>query len=627
MTQSSKKQGLIPLAFLSLGIVYGDIGTSPLYTMQAVFSKASGIILNQNNILGAVSAIIWALLIIVFLKYIVMVLRADNRGEGGILALLTLAISRVKKDTSHYMVLFLLGVVGASLFLAESVITPSISVLGALEGLNHHTFESQTFNIVGLSVLILIGLFIVQSGGTAQVGKYFSYVMFVWFITLAISGAYNISQNTIILEAINPLVALKFLFGEGKIFFIVLAGVALAITGVEALYADMGHLGRNPIRLAWSFFVLPSLALNYMGQGAVLLNQPEAIQNPFYNLFPDNYILPIIILATIATIIASQAVISGTFSITRQAIQLGLLPRLNIIHKSKNVIGQIYIPFINWLLFGLVLITVMFFRSAENLAAAYGISVTMTMTISSILMFQVLISRWQWKKKLAIPIMGFFLLFDSAFFLSCLGKFWHGGWFTIMLATTVATLVITWMQGKRIMHRVMRSETFYPEPYIKNLTQRKKYPTIDRTAIYLVENPNSVPSALVDNLKHNMVLHTKNIFLTIEFAAISKVSAKHRLTVKKITDNFFLVKLRYGFMEHPDILSVLTLLKSRRININKDKISYFMSQPRIVSTKFYGMATWREEIFAWMYRNSNSVFEYFDIPSSQVVILGSRVQI
>ncbi len=628
-TSSHKSQGFLGLSFLSLGIVYGDIGTSPLYALQGIFNQTTGIGLTPDNIVGAISSILWALIITVSLKYVMFVLRADNRGEGGILALLTLVSSVVRKDTMPYTIFIFLGMLGAALFLAESVITPSISVLGALEGLNYApALQNINFNIVGIAVLILLGLFYAQRSGTAKIGNYFSYIMVLWFLTLGFFGFLSIMKNPTILSAINPLVAVHFLYGEGKILFVALSGIVLAVTGVEALYADMGHLGRNPIRFAWTLFVLPSLALNYLGQGAELLLDPEgSIVNPFYHLFPQHYVLPAVILATFATIIASQAVISGTFSMTRQAIQLGLLPRLNIIHKSPNVIGQIYIPLINWLLFFFVLLTTIIFQSTHNLASAYGISVTLTMTISSILLYQVVTKRWHWKKWIAIPVIGFFLLFDLSFAISCLGKLWHGGWFTILLAALVMVLVITWRQGKAILMRVMRSEAFYLEPYIKSLMSRKKFPSVERTAIYLVENTDSVPSALVDNLKHNMVLHNRNIFLTVEFTTASIVPTAHRLEVKEMMTGFWQVKVRYGFMEHPDITSIIALLKQRGLALDMQKTSYFMSHQTIVSTHIYGMARWREQIFSWMYRNSNSIFEYFDIPPSQVVILGSRIQI
>ncbi len=628
-TSSHKSQGFLGLSFLSLGIVYGDIGTSPLYTLQGIFNQTTGIGLTPDNIVGAISSIIWALIITVSLKYVMFVLRADNRGEGGILALLTLVSSVMRKDSRPYTILVFLGIVGAALFLADSVITPSVSVLGALEGLNYGDFfNGQKLNIVGIAVLVLLGLFYAQRSGTAKIGNYFSYIMVIWFLSLGISGVGAILHNPAILHALNPMVAARFLFNDGKILFVALSGIVLAITGVEALYADMGHLGRNPIRLTWSIFVFPALALNYLGQGAsLLLNPTEVIKNPFYSLFPHDYIFAEVILATLATVIASQAVISGTFSMTRQAIQLGLLPRLNIIHKSRNVIGQIYIPLINWVLFLLVLMTTIFFQSSANLAAAYGISVTLTVTITSVLMFQVVVKRWHWKKWIAIPVIGSFFLLDSAFALSCLGKLWHGGWFTILLAALVMVLVITWRQGKAILIRVMRSEAFYLEPYIKSLMSRKKFPSVERTAIYLVENADSVPSALVDNLKHNMVLHNRNIFLTVEFTTASTVPAAHRLEVKEMMTGFWQVKVRYGFMEHPDITSIIALLKQRGLALDMQKTSYFMSHQTIVSTHIYGMARWREQIFSWMYRNSNSIFEYFDIPPSQVVILGSRIQI
>ncbi|MDI9313302.1 MAG: KUP/HAK/KT family potassium transporter [Hydrotalea sp.] len=629
MSKAHKKSGLFGLGFLSLGIVYGDIGTSPLYTINGIFNNITGIALTPVNILGAISAIFWALIITVSLKYVMIVLRADNRGEGGILALLTLVSSITRSNSRSYGIFLALGMLGAALFLAESVITPAISVLGALEGLNYApALQDIRFNVVSIAVLILLVLFYAQRSGTAKIGNYFSYIMVLWFVTLGFFGFLSIAKNPAILAALNPVVAIRFLCGDGKILFVALSGIVLAVTGVEALYADMGHLGRNPIRFAWTLLVFPALSLNYLGQGAeLLLNPEEAIKNPFYHLFPEPYILPAVILATFATIIASQAVISGTFSMTRQAVQLGLLPRLNIIHKSPNVIGQIYIPLINWLLFFLVFMTTIIFQSSHNLASAYGISVTLTMIISSILMYQVVTKRWHWKKWIALPVISFFLLFDFSFALSCLSKLWHGGWFTLAIAAFVMIIVTTWRQGKAILVRVMRSEAFYLEPYIKNLMKRKKYPNVNRTAVYLVENPDSVPSAFVDNLKHNMVMHDRNIFLTVEFTTASTVPISHRLEMKEIIPGFWQVKVRYGFMEHPDIHPVLEIMKERGLDVDPTKTSYFMSHQTIVSTHIYGMAYWREQVFSWMYRNSNSIFEYFDIPPSQVVILGSRIQI
>lgn len=628
MTKQHKKKGILPLAFLTLGIVYGDIGTSPLYTMQAVFSTSTGIPVTPENILGTVSAIIWALIIIVSFKYVMLMLRADNRGEGGILALLSMVLTVTTKGSRKYRTLFFLGICGAALFMADSVITPAITVLGALEGLHQIPFlEHYHFRSSVIAIFILFGLFYVQKGGTAKVGNYFSYVMVVWFLMIGYFGFLQVATQPSILRALDPLLAIQFLFGDGKLLLVVLSGIVLAITGVEALYADMGHLGRNPIRLAWTAFVLPSLALNYMGQGVLLLNDPSSIKHPFYSLFPDTLILPAVIIATLAAIIASQAVISGTFSMTRQAIQLGLLPRLNIIHKSLDLIGQIYMPFVNWMLFFLVFMAIVLFRTSEHLASAYGLSVTLTMATTTILTYQVIRKHWRVPTWLAICATTFFLVGDSLFVLSSMSKIWTGGWFALILAGLFMMLVITWQQGKAIMARVMRSEAFYLEPYIKNLMARKNFAKVKRTAIYLVENPDSVPSALVDNLKHNMVLHERNIFLTVEFTNASTVPVENRLDIKKIADNFWRIKVRYGFMEHPNIMSIMALIKEHGLPIDTEKTSYFMSQQAIVSTEIYGMARWREEIFSWMYRNSNSIFEYFNIPPSHVVILGSRIQI
>lgn len=621
---SRQAKGLAALTLGAIGVVYGDIGTSPLYTVKEIFGESTGIALTQANILGAVSAIFWALMFVVTLKYVLLVLRADNRGEGGIMALLALAASAVQHHRTK-TILFALGVFGAALFYGDSILTPAISVLSAVEGLSLIT-PAFTPYVLPITIAILIGLFLFQKKGTAQVGRLFSPIIVLWFLTLGTVGVWHIVQAPAILQAINPLYALQFFADRGAGVFLAVGAVVLAITGAEALYADMGHFGRPAIRIAWSCLVLPGLALNYFGQGALLLTNPAAVANPFYLAFPPDLLFPAVILSTMATIIASQAVISGAYSITRQAIQLGFLPRMHILHTSKNESGQIYIPAINWALLVAVILTVMAFKNSSAIAAAYGIAVTGTMVITSILTFFVVRNIWHYPLWIAISATGIFISLDVLLLASCSVKFLNGGWFPIALAILLVIVMWTWRQGRQVLLGKIYDDDPKMEQFIQQLTH-SDIPRVERTAVYLNANTTTVPQALLHNLKHNQVLHQVNLIVTVQYADIPEVPAEQRCEVSALGHGFWQIKLRYGFMQTPDIPTALSLCQLPDFAFDPFTTSYFVSRETIISGHGGAMAKWRDELFSLMSRNAGSVVDYFNIPSNSVIELGSRVHI
>lgn len=620
-----KPHGLAALTLGALGVVYGDIGTSPLYTFQEVFRPATGVALDAQHITGAVSAIFWALMLVVTLKYVLLILRADNRGEGGVLSLAALAAQSTEKYPRMRPWLLLLGLFGATLFYGDSVITPAISVLGAVEGLSVVTPTLTPF-VVPITLGILVGLFLVQRKGTGAVGNIFGPLMLLWFAILALSGIAHIVQQPGILAALNPLRALQFLLERGWQVFAVLGAIVLALTGAEALYADMGHFGRKPIQYAWVSLVLPALALNYLGQGALLLNDPAAIANPFYNLFPASLIWPAVIIATIAAIIASQAVISGAYSMTRQAIQLGFLPRMSVQHTSANESGQIYLPGVNWVLLIGVVAAVVMFGSAENLAAAYGIAVTLTMMITTMLTFFVVRYRWHLPKSVTFFATGFFLLADLALVSGCIIKFLDGGWFPLALGSLLFLLMATWRRGRDIVMATIRKEGVDLQAFIGTVNPAE-IQRAARVAVYPVADPTTVPQALLHNLKHNQVLHDRNIVLTVRFADVPYVEEAARVQLEDLGKNFWRVSLRFGFMDAPDVPKALALCEPLGLSIPLFQTSYFLSRETIVATPGSGMALWREHLFAAMSRNAGGVVEFFRLPDNAVVELGTRVQI
>lgn len=625
MNTNTQSKSVAALTLGAIGVVYGDIGTSPLYTIKEIFSESTGIALTQNNIIGAISAVFWALMLVVTLKYVILVLRADNRGEGGIMALLALAISTAAEAPKRKKILLGLGVFGAALFYGDSILTPAISVLSAVEGLELIT-PSLTAFVIPIAITILVTLFAFQKYGTNAVGKFFGPIIIVWFTALGAAGMYHITQNMMILNALNPMYAFHFLADRGAGVFLAVGAVALAITGAEALYADMGHFGKPAIRIAWSCLVLPGLALNYLGQGALLLSTPEAVSNPFYLSFPDQLLIPAVILATLATIIASQAVISGAYSITQQAIQLGFLPRMQILHTSASESGQIYVPSINWFLLFAVILTTIAFQNSSAIASAYGIAVTGTMLITTILSYFVLRHNWKYPLWLALSATSAFIVLDSLLLASCSVKFFKGGWFPVALGISLVVVMWTWKQGREILLQHIHEDDPKLEDFVNNIA-RDRNARIERTAVFLCANPDTVPQALMHNLKHNQVLHQTNLILTVAFMDVPTVAKEQRLHIKEIGSGFWQIKLHYGFMESPDIPKALEDCKIENVTIDPFTTSYFVSRETVISGQEGQMAKWRDDLFAVMSRNAGSVVGYFNIPSNSVIELGSRVHI
>ena len=622
---TTQRHGLSALTLGAIGVVYGDIGTSPLYTVKEVFAPHTGVPLDSVHLIGAVSVIFWALMLVVTLKYVTLILRADNHGEGGGLALTALAAQAVRGRPALRSALLLLGVFGATLFYGDSLITPAISVLGAMEGLVLVAPGLGPY-VVPASLAILVGLFLVQRFGTAVVGRFFGPVIVLWFVVLGVMGVVHVAQQPQILAALNPLHAWHFLADRGWQLFAAVGAIVLALTGAEALYADMGHFGRRPIQLAWTGLVLPALALNYLGQGALLIGDPSAIENPFYRLFPDAWVLPALVLATLAAIIASQAVISGAYSLTKQAIQLGFLPRMAIRHTSAREAGQIYMPMVNWALLAGVVAAVLFFGSSSALAGAYGIAVTLTMMITTVLTYFVVREGWRLPAPLAIGATAFFLAIDALLVAGCAVKFFDGGWFPLVLGLLLFGVMSTWSRGRALLLKSIRREGIELQPFIDTLdtgtVQRAA-----RTAVYAVADPGTVPQALLHNLKHNQVLHERNVLLTVLFHEQPWVPEAQRVEVQPLGRDFWRVTLNFGFMDTPDVPAALTLAAAQGLQIPVFETTYFLSRETVVPTPGGGMADWRERLFAAMSRNAGGVVEFFRLPDNAVVELGTRVQI
>ncbi|ROH84453.1 potassium transporter Kup [Pseudomethylobacillus aquaticus] len=620
-----KRSTTAALTLGAIGVVYGDIGTSPLYTIKEIFATHTGVALTQANILGAISSVFWALMLVVTLKYVLLVLRADNKGEGGIMALLALALSSVNAASPTRKWLMLIGVFGAALFYGDSILTPAISVLSAVEGLQIAAPALADY-VLPISVTILIALFALQRYGTSVVGGAFGPIIIVWFTVLGAIGIWHISQTPGILAALNPMYAFQFLTDRGPGVFLAVGAIVLAITGAEALYADMGHFGRPAIRIAWTGLVLPGLALNYLGQGALLLRKPEAVSNPFYLSFPEPLLIPAVILATLATIIASQAVISGAYSVTRQAMQLGFLPRMRIVQTSAAESGQIYMPAINWLLLLGVIIVTVNFGSSSALATAYGIAVTGTMLITTLLTFFVIRHGWRYPLWLAASATGFFMLLDGMLLASTSVKFLQGGWFPVALSLVLLLIMWTWKQGRQMLLQRIKQDDPKLEDFIAHLG-RSGVRRVERTAVFLVSDPSSAPQALMHNLKHNQVLHQTNLLVTVLFDDVPQVPARERAQVSALAQGFWQITLRYGFMDRPDIPQALGALQLSGVEIDLFATSYFISREVVVPIADGQMAKWRENLFALMSRNASSVVEYFNIPLNSVIELGSRVHI
>ena len=607
----------------ALGVVFGDIGTSPLYTMKEVFG-GHHLALSQDNVLGILSLIFWSLMLVVSLKYVSVMMRADNKGEGGILALLALLQGHAPLGSRARWLIMSLGFLGASLFFGDTLITPAISVLSAVEGLEMGAPALHPF-IVPLALGILVGLFVIQQHGTASIGKLFGPVMLLWFGVLGLLGTLSILQHPQILAALLPIHAMRFFAAHGTASFLILGAVVLAITGAEALYADMGHFGRYPIQLVWFAYVLPALVLNYFGQGALLLSNPEAVRNPFYLLAPEWALYPMIGLATAATVIASQAVISGAFSVTRQVIQMGYAPRLIIRHTSATEAGQIYIPFVNWTLAIGIALLVLGFQSSSNLAAAYGIAVTGTFAIDTLLLGLVMRVQWDIGPRLTLFTVLAFLTIDLSFFGANIVKIPDGGWFPLMAALIIFTLLVTWKRGREIVTRRLSEKALPLEPFVENL---RAYPptSVTGTAVFMTAGANDVPSALLHNLKHNKVLHERVVILNVRYAEVPYVAVDRRLEMTKLAEGFYHVVIRYGFMDNIDIPMALAECPCG-MKIDMMDTTFFFSRENLIPTYGEGMSIWREHIFAAMARNAASPMTFFQIPANRVVELGAQLEI
>jgi KUP system potassium uptake protein len=623
----SRRSSTAALSLLALGIVFGDIGTSPLYAIKETFNPQYGIPLVTENIIGGCSAIFWALMIVVSLKYVTLIMRADNKGEGGILALMALALGAVKSRPRLTLPIMLLGLVGVSLFYGDAVLTPAISVVSAVEGLEVGTSALKPY-IVPTAIVVLVALFAFQRHGTAVVGALFGPICLLWFLALAAVGVYQITHAPAVLYALDPLYALRFVTGHGSASFFVLGAVLLAITGSEALYADIGHFGQKPVRIAWFSLVLPALTLNYFGQGALLMTKPEAINNPFYLAYPDWSLYPMVALATAATIIASQAVISGAYSLTRQAIQLGYLPRMNVLHTSISEIGQIYMPAINWMLLAAVMAAVIGFGSSSTLAAAYGVAVMGTMLTTTLLTFFVIRYGWGYNILLCLAATGLFLIVDTSFFSASLVKIPEGGWFPLVIGVFMLTLMLTWRRGREILLGRLRTSSVPLGPFLESLFLDP--PTrIPGTAVFMTSTLDAVPHALLHNLAHNKVLHERVVFLTVAVEEIPWVPMEERVQVEPVGHGCYRVLMHFGFKNQPDVPAALELCKAAGLEFNLLETSFFLSREKVIPTirNGGGMALWRERLFATIARNAGSAVDYFNLPTNRVIELGTQVEI
>ncbi|MBP8812667.1 MAG: low affinity potassium transporter Kup [Laribacter sp.] len=622
MQNLEHRDALPPLVLAALGIVFGDIGTSPLYTLKECFSPLYGLAPSTGNVLGILSLIFWSISLVVSLKYVAYVLRADNRGEGGVMALMALA-KRARPRWRYG--LMIIGIAGASLFYGDAVITPAISVLSAVEGLAVVAPQFETY-VLPLALTVLVALFLLQRFGTARVGALFGPVMVLWFGTLAGLGVWQILQNPEVLKALNPVHAVVFFVEHRTAAFLALGAVVLALTGGEALYADMGHFGRRPIRWAWFGLVLPALTLNYFGQGALLLANPAAVENPFFNLAPSWGTLPLVVLATAATVIASQAVISGAYSLTRQAVQLGYCPRVDIRHTSEREIGQIYIPVVNWALLAAVVLVILVFGTSSSLAAAYGIAVTGTMVLTTMLAFVVSRYRWHWPLWASLLVTGFFLTLDLSFFSANILKVLDGGWLPLLMGLLIFTLLTTWKRGREILYERLFADELPLDDFIGNL---EAYPPtrVEGTAVFMTGSTEGIPHALLHNLKHNKVLHQRVVLMTVKNLDEPYVNDDTRVHIRQLSPSFWQVVARYGFKESPSIPQVLALCAEQELEFEEMDTSFFLSRETLVSTRRPGMARWREKLFAIMSRNATRVTDYFHIPANRVVEMGTMVEI
>lgn len=614
------------LALGALGVVFGDIGTSPLYAVRECFYGSHGIAPTPDNVLGVLSLIFWTLTIIVSIKYLLFVLRADVKGEGGVMALLAIISKHhSKEDPARYRLYIYLGLFGAALIYGDGVLTPAISVLSAVEGLQIATPLFESF-VVPITLLILTVLFLLQRHGTGRIGAVFGPVILIWFLVLSILGIYGIVQAPRVLEALNPVLAISFFKDGGFHGFMILGAVFLVATGAEALYADMGHFGRGPIRIAWFSVAFPALVLNYFGQAALLLNDPSAARNPFYLLAPSYFLYPLVALSTCATIIASQALISGAFSLTHQAVQLGFLPRLTIKHTSSNEIGQIYVPLVNWALFFSVVYIVFTFQSSDKLAGAYGVAVSTTMIITSILILYIARNVWRWRLSFVLILFVILITVDFAFFAVNISKIGHGGWLPLLMGGVVYTIMSTWRRGREILANRLQAMTLSSEKFIEQLNLKIKHRT-PGCAIFMARTPNSIPSALFHNAKHNHVIHERVFIVTVLTKETPHVDPAESLEVLALGENMYSVYINSGFMDSPNVPDILKRLADHGIEPPSAATTYFLSRETVIATPLPGMAQWREHFFAFMSRNAQRAAAYFKIPSDQVIEVGVQVRI
>ncbi|HHQ47339.1 MAG TPA: potassium transporter Kup [Acidobacteria bacterium] len=624
--EQQHRTGLAVLVLGALGVVFGDIGTSPLYAFRVCFSGEQGLPVTPANVLGILSLIFWSLVLVITIKYMLFVMRADNGGEGGILALTALLIPGRKERLSGSMwTLIGLGVFGAALLFGDGMITPAISVLSAVEGLAVAA-PGLSRAIQPLAIAILIALFVLQRRGTESIGRLFGPVMLLWFSVLAGLGVAQIARTPAVLAGISPVHAIRFFAANSVRGFLTLGAVFLVVTGGEALYADMGHFGKRPIQIAWLALVFPALLINYFGQGALLIRSPQAIRNPFFLLAPSWTVIPMVILSTAATVIASQAVISGAFSLSRQAVQLGYSPRLVIRHTSPRQIGQIYVPSVNWTLLIATIGLVLGFGSSDNLAAAYGVAVTTTMVITTVLFYSVSRRRWKWSLWLAAAVSGTFLVFDLGFFIANLVKIPEGGWFPLLVAGIVFTGMTTWHRGRQILARRLREEMFPVEEFLTDVTANPPV-RVPGTAVFMSGTSRGIPHALLHNLKHNHVLHERVILLTVVTEEVPRVGEKERVEVQELGAGMYRIVAHYGFMETPDIPSLARLLTRNGFPLDPRSTSFFLGRENLISTPRPGMARWRERLFAFMSRNALSATQFFGLPVNRVVEFGIQLEI
>ncbi len=620
----ASKSSLATLTLGAVGIVYGDIGTSVLYALKEVFNSGH-VAFTPENIYGILSMVFWTITVIVSLKYVALILRADNNGEGGLIAMLALASRAVAHKPELRRVLLMVGIFGTAIFYGDGVITPAISVLGAVEGLEVISPEFKKW-VVPLTLFILFCLFAVQKRGTAGIGRFFGPVCVVWFLSITAMGIPHIVAHPEVLAAISPHHALRFIYNNFGVAFILLGALVLCVTGAEALYADMGHFGKKPIRLAWFALVMPALVINYFGQGALLLYEPAAVKNPFYMMAPQWALIPVLLVATAAAAIASQALISAAFSITKQAIQLGYLPRMDIRHTSVRETGQVYIPVINWGLFATIVVAVVMFKSSGALASAYGIAVTIDMLITTVMTFFVIRYGWKYPLWLCVAATGAFFLIDLMFFASNMLKLLQGGWFPLLIGAVMFTLMMTWKEGRKLMSKKISEDAIELKPFLESIFSNA--PTrVEGTAVFLTNEPGTVPNAFLHNLKHNKVLHDTNLFVTVRSHEVPWIGLDKRVEVESLGHHCWQVILNFGFKNDPDVPEALELIKNRGCSIEAMQTSYFLSRDTVIPTIGSGMALWREKLFASMHKNASGAADFLNLPNNAVVELGSKIEI